>query len=288
MCYRHPPILLTLAASCFFALIGSPPTAAQVPPAPVLDHFRCYTVLLGHDPDDAQVQLQDQFDLRLGVTEQVWVGGPVRFCNPVEKTVQGRRDELIVTPIADPNAHLTMYRIAEQTVLPPVSWRVEVRNQFGRQRLAVDEPHILALPTHKMEGDLDFPEDLDHFKCYRAEGRRIRRAARLADQFETAIVTVLEPRLFCNPTRKIDAAGVPTGVQNAAGHLTCYDVSLLLPGGTTVVEDLVIDNQFTGASTGDLEVVTDEDLLCVPSRKVSFRQNRRGGDDDDDDEDDDD
>ncbi len=134
-----------------------------------------------------------------------------------------------------------------------------------------------------MEGDLGFPETLDHFKCYRAEGGRIRRLARLIDQFETAIVTVLEPRLFCNPTRKIDAAGVPTGVQNADGHLTCYDVSLLLPGGTTVVEDLVIANQFT-ATTGDLEVVTDEDLLCVPTRKL--RVELVGGDDDDDDDDD--
>ena len=288
MRYRYPPIPLTLAISCFFALAGSMPTVAQLPPGPVLDHFRCYTVLVGHDPDDTQVQLLDQFDFRLGVTEQVWVGGPVRFCNPVEKAVQGRGGSVVITPVEDPNAHLTMYRIAEQIVLPPVTWRVEVRNQFGRQRLQVDRPHVLAVPTEKVEAGLVFPEELDHFKCYRAEGGRVRRLARLEDQFETAIVTVLEPRLFCNPVRKTDAAGTVTGVQNAADHLTCYDVSLFLPGGTTVVEDVVVDNQFTGASTGDLEVVTDEDLLCVPSRKISFRSDRRGDDDGDDDDDDDD
>jgi hypothetical protein len=178
-----------------------------------------------------------------------------------------------------------MYRIAEQTVLPRRAWRVRISNQFGRQGLKVDRPHILAVPTHKMEAGLAFPEELDHFKCYRAEGKRIRRLARLVDQFETAVVGVLEPRLFCNPTRKTDSAGVEFPVQNSVRHLTCYDIVLATPVGTTLVEDLVIANQFTGTSTGDLEVVTDEDLLCVPTRKVDVKLVRRGDDDDDDDDD---
>ncbi len=206
------------------------------------------------------------------------VGGPFLFCNPVEKTVEAAAG-LVTTPIADPNAHLTMYRIAEQTVHAPQAWRVAISNQFGRQQLAVGRPRILAVPTHKVEANLVFPERLDHFKCYEARGREIARRARLRDQFESEIVSVLEPRLFCNPTRKIDSAGVATGVQNAAGHLTCYDLTLTTPAGTTATLGRVIANQFTGGSTGDIVVVSDEDLLCVPTRKLAAKAapSTRGG-----------
>lgn len=263
---RHP--LLTLAVSSLIALAGSLPVAAQAPGAPVLDHFRCYSLLLGPQSDDLQVRLQDQFDVALGIIEDVWVGGPFLFCNPVEKAVQGRTG-LIVTPIADPNAHLTFYRIAPQTVHAPQAWRVEISNQFGKQRLEVRRPRLLAVPTQKLEGNLAFPERLDHFKCYDARGKEIARRARLRDQFENELVAVLEPRLFCNPTRKTDSAGVDFPIKNAGGHLTCYDLSLLTPLGTTRTLDRVIANQFTGGSTGDIVVVTDEDLLCVPTRKSS-------------------
>jgi hypothetical protein len=284
------PIAVSICAA--LSALLAPAAASAVHGVP-LDHFRCYPLLFGPRADDVQVVLQDQFDIHLGLAIPgdeaalaVFVGQPTRFCNPVQKTV-GRRGSVETTEIGDPDAHLTLYRVHRSTALPPVSWKLKVRNQFGEQRLEARGPVALAVPTHKIELDLAFPEDLDHFKCYAAEGRRIRRRAELADQFETELVTVLEPRLFCNPTRKIDAGGNTTGVEHAAEHLVCYDIELVLgdpPASSIALVDRVIFNQFTGTASADIVAVDDEDLLCVPSRKLAFGPHR--GDDDDDDDDD--
>jgi hypothetical protein len=217
------------------------------------------------------------------------------------------------TPISDPDAHLTLYDIFQETVSTPallaspqVTWKVKVRNQFGDQKLQARRPVALAVPTQKHEDELEFPENLDHFKCYEARGKSIRKSALLRDQFEDETVGVLEPRLFCNPTRKLLPSGQAFSISHAADHLVCYDLKIVTDAFDIVVQliDRVISNQFTGSSTGDIAAVTLEDLLCVPSRKLSFEPERphgpggdddrgeggagRDDDDDDDDEDDDD
>lgn len=246
--------------------------AAQIAGAPVLDHFRCYSLLQAPVSSQPQVSLQDEFDLKLGIRENVWVGPAVEFCNPVEKTLLATAGPPVVTPIADPNQHLTLYRIPEQTVAAPAVWAVGLANQFGRQLLWVRQPVVLAVPTQKIEADLAFPQGLDHFKCYVASGRILSRPVQLHDQFETAVVAVLQPRLYCNPTQKVDAAGRVTPVVNPAGHLTCYAIRLTDPAGTTESVQRTIANQFTDAAGAGIVAVTDERLLCAPSQEVFARQ----------------
>jgi hypothetical protein len=292
-----------LVVSCT-VLAPSGVAYAQANPPP-LDHFRCYPLLEGPQPDVLQALLQDQFDLFLGLALPndapllaYFVGPPNRFCNPVEKTVE-QHGALVTTPIGDPDAHLTLYRIFRQAVsapallaVPAVTWKVRVRNQFGEQKLDATRPVALAVPTWKHEANLEFPADLDHFKCYEARGKSVRREAQLEDQFESARVAVLSPRLFCNPTRKLVGAE-STGIQHATQHLVCYDLRLIPDANDIVVtlEPRVISNQFTPDAT--ILAVTDEDLLCVPTQKLAFSPDRSGqggggGDDDDDDQGEDD
>jgi hypothetical protein len=272
-------LLLLTGALVIVALLAMPTAAfAQAAPPYVLNHFRCYSLVSGPPPDKPLVTLEDQFDIRRQIEEDVWVGLPTRFCNPVTKRIENPRTGAVDgTPISDPDAHLTMYRIRDRTIHRPVSWNVVVSNQFGTQKVVARRPRFLAVPTQKLEADLEFPERLDHFKCYEAYGKEIVLKVTLNDQFEQANVVVLDPKLFCNPTRKTDTAGVRFGVQSAHLHLTCYDL-IEVPTGpfsfVTIVNRL-IRNQFT--TTGPIEAYTDEDLLCVPSRKVSYNVVGPGG-----------
>lgn len=99
--------------------------------------------------------------------------------------------------------------------------------------------------------------EVDHFKCYKAEGERVNVTVNLEDQFGVdprALVAKL--KLFCNPVDKNRE-----GILNPAAHLTCYEIK--------VDEDdkkwqVFIKNQF-GEQTLK---VNESELLCVPSEKI--------------------
>lgn len=209
-----------------------------------LDHFKCY---ISRDLTSANepVMLRDQFG-----PAQARVLTVLRFCNPVEKTTQ----DGTVTPIKDPNAHLAIYRISPQPLVPRT---VIVSNQFGdAQRLEVAQAAALAVPTKK--DDHDFPRNLDHFLCYRARGQRIDEPVRLRDQFLLDRARVLDPIALCNPVEKTHD-GVVTPIQHPDEHLVCYTIRTQTP----VARAVRADNQF-GLETLNLG---SADILCVPSKK---------------------
>lgn len=260
---------------CYVACLVTLAAAAsgQQPPTPPLDHFRCYfipeqTVL----PQEA-LSLQDQFDIPNQVFERVRDIRPVRLCNPVAKIHRN-----IVTTITNPKAHLMLFQIDPQPIVPR---DVVVRNQFGRQTLAVRDARVLAVPTAKTlssePAPTEVPSGLDHFKCYSAAGKRISDGVTLRDQFHTETVRVLDPIAFCNPTRKIHNT-VATGVQNAQGHLTCYTITRSPFDGASVN----VLNQFGQAQIRVLRA----DVLCVPSQKLKWSESNPAGRGDEDDDDD--
>jgi hypothetical protein len=238
-----------------FAVVGSlpSPAAAQAPPVG-LGHFKCYQTL--GNPVDQAVKTQDQFDIKdLSGFEETFVRRAVRFCNPVAK-IHGRR----FFDIPDRRAHLTMYVTAPTDVM--AQRIVSLSNQFGRAKIRTFSSPILATPTEK--NNEGFPEELDHYKCYRAYGRPVNATVTLRDQFHVEQdVRVGAPVLFCNPTRKIDAAGNAFGVKNATDHLACYKISQQPFERTIVAAD-----QF-----GVQELrVRDADLLCAPTRKLDWER----------------
>jgi hypothetical protein len=251
------------------AAIAAPPSA---PPA--LDHFRCYSIAVGH-PTGLPVDLQDQFDSRLDKVEEVIVGLPIGFCNPVAKTVPGPgQGPGQTTDIRDISHHLTLYEIHETANQRHLTWKLTVDNQFGRQTVFVSRPVLLAVPTQKVtvggEGTGHaMPEGLNHFKCYRARGRDLNVAVTLEDQFETAEVIVGEPLFFCNPTTKVVSRSEVTPIEDAEAHVACYEIGLAAPVGFTTQLNVGTVNQFNHIPVEPLTVVTDERVLCVPSNKTS-------------------
>jgi hypothetical protein len=231
-----------------FGVIHAAPAMAKLPE---LDHFYCYPAK--GEAVGEKVLLQDQFD-RAAVV--VAVGGPTRFCNPVTKV-----HDQTVTKIMDPDAHLTFYRIAPAAPTAPVSRWVSVYNQFGSQKLTTGAAVELAVPTFKMLPGHEPPKDLDHFKCYKASGKRVDETVLLKDQFLKAEVRIGTPVLFCNPTVKVHG-NTTTKIGHPEAHLTCYR-TLPSPQFGKVVP---VANQFGK----DKLALSSPHVLCVPSLKLAW------------------
>lgn len=255
----RPKIRGTLVASAALSLTlaatSAAPASAQVLDFKI-DHFRCYVTT--SRSIDERVRLQDQFDRQINPNffENVLVGRAVRFCNPVEKTVV-RSGVVTVTPIKNPESHLTLYRILPDDLdLAPVR-KVVIQNQFGKKTIRTFDPIALAVPTQK--NNEGAPHDLDHFKCYRAYGGSLNRSVRLKDQFLADGVRVQDPVIFCNPTVKIHD-DVVTPIRNEEDHLACYRTTR-----KPFDRFILAINQF-GAH--DLPI-REANMLCVPSKKLS-------------------
>jgi len=193
-------------------------------PEPVaLDHFACYWIAEEASPvEHGVLSLKDQF-----VDMEAELGWPLYFCNPVEKVYEG-----VVTPILDPDHHLTIYEIYHQQ--EPQYWQVEVNNQFGTWGstswpMIVRGPVALAVPTQKaVPGGHGAPVGLDHFLLYEVvsilpdwniiiDG--------LEDQFfYQQDVGLTLPYYFANPVRKTDASGMVTEIQNPQAHLLFHTI----------------------------------------------------------------
>ena len=222
-----------------------------------IDHYKCYqTRITANTPKfvSRTVTLMDQFE-----TIDSLVKKPATLCNPVSKNGE---------PIMDTSAHLTCYATKDMRTTRFAKQDVIVTNQFGEQRLTVQKPYQLCVPTRK--GIAPAPPApstlaIDHYRCYKAKPAKGSLLidgvpVTLADQFETRAAVVKKCLRFCAPVSKNGEI-----VLNPAGHLTCY--KLVRDPGDTVPPfpriDLNVTNQF-----GDLQVTARAlPHLCVPSLK---------------------
>jgi len=236
------------------------PSEKNVPPTPPLDHFKCYQTL-PEEPLPFEVGLLDQFhsDYLSAI-----VGPPMMFCNPVDKVHDGAQ-----TTNRNDDNHLTVYWIETLTDY----WSVTVDNQFNDaavpQTLIVKGPIALAVPTQKLEpGDHDMPKYLDHYLLYEVvEGLNVTATVDLYDQFPGTApgVEVTQPVYFATPAIKGYLDYEP-GFWDPEGHLVFYAISdneEFLPG-------VMIRNQFFSGEAVPLELIPVEQLLAVPSVKVSY------------------
>src|SRR6266508_3429385 len=143
-------------------------------------HFRCYIVSQQTPQAAETVTLSDQFLRNVTLT----VDEPLQFCAPTSKNG---------LPIEEPEEHLTMYGAAVE-LTPHLT--VFTEDQFGARTLEVVGARMLLVPTEKQE--LGFPERLNHYWCYQAEGPVVGRSVTLDDQFGADEVRVERPKLFCN------------------------------------------------------------------------------------------
>jgi len=194
--------------------------ATGCPPTPTLQHFRAYEV--ERVPVEERVRLTDQLDTAGKEARLVELS---HFANPTRKVHSGH-----TAGIDRPDEHFNWY-VIEQTQ-PEPRRTVRLDNQFGQQSIDIREPRFLLVPAQKTshEGS-EFPESLDHYKCYRVE--RINTvptlpAVTLGDQFGSQQnVQVMDPVLFCIPALKEREGEEPKPIGNARDHLTVYELTPL-------------------------------------------------------------
>jgi hypothetical protein len=236
--------LRLLALAAFGLLVLAQPVQAQRVDFEEETHFRCYTVS-NQTPEPANlVTLDDQFrpPTTLSVDE------PELFCPPTSKNG---------LEIEEPEEHLTTYN-APAPLEPDLS--VSTEDQFGPRTLRVIGARELYVPTEKNE--LGFPDRLNHYWCYEAEGPRVRERVTLEDQFGADTVRVERPHRFCNPVEKT-FMGETVEIEEEEVHLTCYEI---FGPQKTVAQTFNVFNQFEE----DVFTVTSFQLLCVPSAKLGF------------------
>jgi hypothetical protein len=274
-------VLMPLALVSIFMPGGTSSAAPPGATAYVEDHVKCYP-LNPQDSPNIQVVLTDEFDVALGIHEQVVAFANPQaaqlFCNPVKKV-----HKHTVAPINHADHHLVTYLIAPAN---PNTWTVVAANQFGKHQVLhvgpvmtpVGPVLVLAVPTQKVfpivSGDNNAPTDMDHFKCYPVlQGKAPNAPAVLQDEFDALLVppttenvVVGQPRLFCNPVDKIDLATMQSfPIQHPAVHLVCYDINPNGPG-----MDVKYINQFTPAGTTISSLANPSVALCVPTVKKKF------------------
>jgi hypothetical protein len=225
------------------------------------DHYLCYFA-----PNQPVLQipfeLQDQFDVDFfEIMSQAQI---MRFCTPVQKVLKDAAGNITQTfPIVNPAGHMTLWQFNPQPIIPR---QVQYTNQFGKQTLFTSDPRVLAMPTGKAlppKAAPAPPPNLDHYKCYVASGPNANVTVWLSDQFITNVAfSVLQPVLFCNPTKKLRPAvpGTPTAsttaIQFPNNHLTCYAITPF-----SFATNANINNQFVVQNLA----FNTPDMLCAPS-----------------------
>jgi subtilisin family serine protease len=211
-------------------------------PAALGDFFRCYSArTMAGTPVRQTATLVDAFETRI-----VTVSTPLEICNPVDPD----GDE---APAATPG--LACYRIRSRAGKLRPARIITAYNEFGHQRLIVDEVQALCVPTTPA------PPKVNHFKCYRAKPPKgapkfVARSALLTDPFETKVSLLLKPTAFCT-TVDVNGQGTPS----PAIHLTCFQTKYLPKQPPFGAQAVQVTNQF-----GDLTLLAKRpQTLCVPS-----------------------
>ena len=168
-------------------------------PAPIqqfeIDHFRFYEVEAV--AAEFAVDLTDQFAPNAKPAKLLRI---THFGNPSRKVHAG-----FETGIKRPDDHLTWYELDQAA--PEPRRTVRFRNQFGQHSVDTRTPRSLLAPTWKTSHPgSEFPEKLDHYKCYQVI--QVNTApplpmVLLGDQFGSQEnVQLIGPRFFCLPTLK--------------------------------------------------------------------------------------
>lgn len=180
-----------------------------------LDHFKIYDV--APVQVSARVELTGQFDD--GRPRGAVVTALTYFANPVAKRHRTNYE------IIDKSAHLTWYRIKQPRPEPVRTVRYE--NQFGGvYSFDIGPAELLAVPAEKREAGIGFPENLDHYKCYRVIRVNVGGApppVMLVDQFGEQKTKVGKPLFFCVPVRKTHNGSL-NRIRNARDHLVVYAI----------------------------------------------------------------
>jgi len=276
------------------------PTQKDPHPRPdsLLGHYKGYKIR-DPKPFTKVIQLQDQFDSTMGITETVDILKPLYFFTPARKNKE---------PAFGPDTHYVAYEIIPKHTISPMLRNVN--NQFGSLTVTVLNSELLLVPTKKRGvelpqqeaccfqdgscglvpvgtcpgvvvpaclGDLNGngiddaceppPPPVDtlrnHFKTWRILTQPVGITVLVKDQFMTADVRLDTIDFLSNPVRKI--VFVPpvidtSDIRRPNDHLTWYRAKSFAPTKRFKVKYV---NQFESTSL----VMDTLRYLLLPTQK---------------------
>jgi hypothetical protein len=232
----------------------TPPPPSPKEPAFKLDHFKMYGISDVEAQETPSVTVKDQ------ILKEPLLITPQKlhyFCTPVAKAYKKK-----VTEIIDKSAYLAWYPYGNDIELKTVTYLNQFTD-FKPKQLKFNKIEALMVPTEKVERGSRFPENLDHYLCYKVtEGSDPEATATLEDQFQKTSASVKGPIYFCVPCSKNDR-GHDFPIKNVADHLAVYSIT----SGPDVPEEanrLKVNNQFGEQSFKILRQV----YLLVPTQKI--------------------
>jgi len=156
-------------------------------------HLVCYATT---GPDEGTlVAVRNQFG-----SQRLLVGEPRQLCVPSQKRAGKTPFDVIDVPID----HVQCYAVKAETPLRRFGalGEVELRDQFGRERVAVRSPVQLCAPVQKND-ELIIQHPLHHLVCYAIRDERVEKQVVVRNQFEKKKVRTVRPVRLCVPSDKL-------------------------------------------------------------------------------------
>ena len=241
---------LPRVGSCVLA-IALALAATGCTPTLTVQHFRIYDVQ--SVPFEAHVRLTDQLD---PAAKDAKLTVLTHFANPSRKVHSGH-----TAGVDRPDEHFDVYALDQPQ--PEPRRTVRFRNQFGQHSVDIREPLSLLVPAQKTSHPgSSFPDDLDHYKCYRIVAINTAPSlpvVTLGDQFGShSGVQVKDPVLFCIPVKKEREGEPPKEIIKSFDHLAIYDLPPM-----AVPQQITTRDQFGDRPLSVLRSV----MLAVPTEK---------------------
>lgn len=164
-------------------------------------HLQCYSTNKGKAPNRL-VAVRNQFG-----SQRLFVGAPRRLCVPSAKRVVRRGKRGRLPRIQVPTDHFQCYSVRERSPRWAVNGirGVKLRDQFGRRGARVGAAFQLCAPVRKQwrKEVTKIQHPVKHLVCYRVKPRRIKRRARIGNQFDRGVVVTRQAFSLCLPSSKL-------------------------------------------------------------------------------------
>jgi hypothetical protein len=207
---------------------------------PAIEHYKTYETT--GPVINGPIFLKDQFGDEIITSLQL-----VKLATPVSKNRE---------VVCDSIAHQTWWEFR----FPEPVRIVTAQDQFGTQDWVLGDARYLVVPALKNFASGDTIPELNHYKCYEAQGPTMSIGVTLVDQFDSTTVIVLEGKYFCNPCEKELIDGTRYPVVDTTAHLTCYFVENPQSYNIQVwVKDQFIEEPI---------VLRENFFLCLPAMKM--------------------
>ena len=213
-----------------------------------LDHYKAYSIM---NPTELQIPLvlQDQFDLRFGLPDEIASLIPVYFLTPA---IKNQESELY-----DSFTHYVAYQIPPRFI-PSPPWEYLTNDQFGEHYLQIIQSMFLLVPSEKILTVPPQDTSKEHYQGWRIEPLEYQGVVHVQDQIMTDDMDLLSIEYLCNPAQKVHNEDT-FKIKNPNNHLTWYRAE----GRDTL---LLINyvNQLESTNV----VINQAEYLLVPTQKM--------------------